>query len=747
MTQGKCMCCNTTLTFPTHVTRFRCGVCETVNHLSLSKTEATAASATVASNHVQPLTLSSLRDQVQQAHESGKFAELQTRLQIAFGDWPTLNASFATEEKASQRHPGVDLEHVRQAWRLLATLMPETQCAIGVSMDKLLRRIGRPITQAEDLRCYLIILECPLLARTSILPEALRNSILPRLLGHLACLPNAMHHCLVNWLTQYPRDVFFARFDMINHFISYRLNIGAQVERRKSTNSVGNRASAAPLADDVGRPIPIAGQGLMGPETANTSAASDQHLDMQTDARRQHRRGAATSYASDWNIVAAARATALLFAANNISGAMPISDFYNTMIDLRVNLVVDFDSWERRSTRFCFCQYPFLLSMSAKMSVMEFEARRQMYNKFREALIASFVNPHSANAPFVTLCIRRNHIVQDSLDQLSDMSLDLKKRIRVEFPNEEGIDAGGLTKEWLMLLVKDLFDPKYGMWVVDDDSHYCWFNPASLDLQEFYLVGVIVGLAVYHSTILDIDLPLACYKKLLGLPVGMADLAIMRPSLAQGLQALLDYPGDDVEEVFCRDFVGEYESFGQLVQVPLIENGKNTPVTKANKAQYVELLVQFYMTTSVSQQFDLFRKGFLRVLQGNALSLFRPEEIQLLVRGTSEIDVGQLQAVTEYDGFTAAEPTVQFFWRAFNSFDNDMKRRFMRFLTGTDRIPATGAANVRFKISCLGVTDSDRLPIAHTCFNQLGLYKYATYEKLRSKLTMAVLESEGFGLK
>lgn len=43
--------------------------------------------------------------------------------------------------------------------------------------------------------------------------------------------------------------------------------------------------------------------------------------------------------------------------------------------------------------------------------------------------------------------------------------------------------------------------------------------------------------------------------------------------------------------------------------------------------------------------------------------------------------------------------------------------------------------------------DSDRLPTAHTCFNHLLLPSYSSKEKLADKLTLAIEQSEGFGLR
>jgi E3 ubiquitin-protein ligase HECTD2 len=48
------------------------------------------------------------------------------------------------------------------------------------------------------------------------------------------------------------------------------------------------------------------------------------------------------------------------------------------------------------------------------------------------------------------------------------------------------------------------------MFIHDPDSNLCWFNPASHDLDEFYLVGVVVGLACYNAATLDVPLPQVC---------------------------------------------------------------------------------------------------------------------------------------------------------------------------------------------------------------------------------------------
>ena len=145
--------------------------------------------------------------------------------------------------------------------------------------------------------------------------------------------------------------------------------------------------------------------------------------------------------------------------------------------------------------------------------------------------------------------------MSDSLAEVTKNRDDLKKKLRVTFVGEHGLDMGGLTKEWFLLLIRQIFSPDYGkkqhpqrsnhiriqsigMFVFYESSGTYWFNGASMDnIREFNLVGVLMGLAVYNAIILDIRFPLVCYKKLLT-PAYLPDhvlkppIGIIKPTLA-----------------------------------------------------------------------------------------------------------------------------------------------------------------------------------------------------------------------
>ena len=88
----------------------------------------------------------------------------------------------------------------------------------------------------------------------------------------------------------------------------------------------------------------------------------------------------------------------------------------------------------------------------------------------------------------------------------------------------------------------------------------------------------------------------------------------------------------------------------------------------------------------------------------------------------------------------------KWFWDiVFNDFSDEQRKKLLAFTTGSDRAPITGLEDVEFIVGLEG-EDEEKLPIAHTCFNQLIFPKYKSREKMASKLKQAIENSEGFGM-
>ncbi|GJP52902.1 hypothetical protein CLOM_g12065 [Closterium sp. NIES-68] len=451
----------------------------------------------------------------------------------------------------------------------------------------------------------------------------------------------------------------------------------------------------------------------------------------------------------------ATRVLGIFFAANQRGHQLPHSAFYNDAInsDEFVDLEQDYTKWKHRDRYldpFTLCEHPYILEAASKAAVLQVESRIEMSHRFHDALLGmalrGLTGAHMSN-PFCVLIVRRDHIVEDAILQVQQHAGDLKKPLKVKFVGEEGVDEGGVQKEFFQLIIRDILDAKFGMFTYNEVTRSFWFSASPIDMPlEFELIGTVLGLAIYNAHILDMRFPLVVYKKLLGKKTGLEDLAGVDPDLHRGLKGLLAFQGN-VEEVYSWSFEASYtDVFGSPATVPLKEGGENLPVTNSNREEFVDLLVDFHLNKLVERQFGPFSHGFLRLCGGAVLRMFQADELELMVCGSPVFDFEELERNARYeDGYSKESPVIKNFWKVVHGLQDAEKRSLLAFVTGCDRAPIKGLASLPFVISRAG-PDSDRLPTAHTCFNHLLLPEYSNFDKLHSRLLTAINNSQGFGL-
>lgn len=636
--------------------------------------------------------------------------------------------------------------------------------------------------------------------------KALSYDILKRALGVLSNVnsPFTLNY-ITWWFAKLDRSVFSSKIDLINLYITFHLKKYFYLANSTQT---GRRGSVR------GRPGPSRYRGDM--EYIDPSSLKDEAIESSSgplspgilnlpisqitnsitglkESKKpdQYCKIKIHQYGNDWHLKTASMVLALFIKANSFrseASKLPASIFYNSLVDF-VNLKMDFDMWQSEKKfneikpsdnsepeiqmiidyihgtknnfkfddvmSYFFCQFPFLVSLGGKISILEYEARRQMERKAEEAFINS-LDKRIAIDVYFRVKVRREFIVQDSLRCIKLNTPNLKKSLRVQFVNELGIDAGGLKKEWFLLLTRSLFSPEAGMFVNVEDSNYLWFSISPAENNEMYfLFGAILGLAIYNSTILNLKFPTALYKLLLNIPVGLDDYRQLYPLTAKNLVTLKNYDSDVLEDLDLNFEISFKDVFGKIHSKELIPNGRHIRVTKENADQYIRCYSKFFMHDGVASQISFFIKGFSTVIGGNALSLFLPEEIELLLCGSDEetLDINTLKSITKYAGWKDQEQAsnsivIRWFWEYLEALSFKEQRKFLLFVTGSDRVPATGLQNLNFKITRLSNgRDSHRLPVAHTCFNELALYDYSSKSKFIQKLNTAVNESSGFGIK
>uniref|UniRef100_A0A8C1YVM0 HECT and RLD domain containing E3 ubiquitin protein ligase 3 n=1 Tax=Cyprinus carpio TaxID=7962 RepID=A0A8C1YVM0_CYPCA len=229
--------------------------------------------------------------------------------------------------------------------------------------------------------------------------------------------------------------------------------------------------------------------------------------------------------------------------------------FYIPDIATLVDIQEDYLKWFLRKADIgsvTLCAYPFILNAQAKTTVLQTDAELQMQMAVSGANLHNVfmlltMEPLLARNPFLVLHVRRNHLVSDALRELTVYNdVDLKKPLKVIFDGEEAVDAGGVTKEFFLLLLKELMDPIYGMFTQYSESNLLWFSDKCfVEHNWFHLIGIICGLAIYNSTVVDLHFPLVLYKKLLKVLPTLDDLKELSPTEGRYINE---------EELFCLIF-------------------------------------------------------------------------------------------------------------------------------------------------------------------------------------------------
>ncbi|KAK5083929.1 hypothetical protein LTR05_006436 [Lithohypha guttulata] len=390
-------------------------------------------------------------------------------------------------------------------------------------------------------------------------------------------------------------------------------------------------------------------------------------------------------------------------------------------------------------------------------------------------------------ARYFVMTVSRERMLEDAIGQIwrrerQELTRPLKVRVGID-EGELGLDHGGVQQEFFRLIFAEAFHPQYGMFETDPTTHMTWFKPGSLEpLYKFEALGILMSLAVYNGVTIPMTMPLALYRKILGLKVKKVEhIEDGWPDLARSFRQMLDWTEGDVGEVMCRTYEFSYESFGRYVTIDMTKTQHSTTsglpgpsadktdpkkdntndisglpnpdeaplVTNANRKDYVKDYILHLTDKSISPQLTAFLKGLHTLLLPKALSLFPPHTLKLLFEGhpTSQpLRIADWQAATIYEDYTPSDPIIIWFWELLrNEFTQDQLRKLLEFVTASNRIPVGGWSGVRFIIQ-RNAAGNEWLPGSSTCYGRLFLPEYSSKEILREKLMKAIETSLGFGM-
>lgn len=355
----------------------------------------------------------------------------------------------------------------------------------------------------------------------------------------------------------------------------------------------------------------------------------------------------------------------------------------------------------------------------------------------------------------VKIVVRRQTLLEDTVQAVMALSRDdMRKRWRIEFSGEPGIEAGGLTREWFQLVTEQIFDPDRGLWLSSVNNQMSMgINPASHILcpddylKFFRVLGRVMGRALFDRQLIKGHMVRHLYKHLLGWPITFDDLEAQDEEYYTSLKKFSTMKDPSV---MCLDFTVTEETLGERKDIKLVPNGDMKDVTSENISEYLEANLKYRMLNQVKPQTTELMLGFFDIIPEAALTVFDPNELELILCGLPTIDMNDWMNNIKYSGYYESKgkrhEVVKWFWEVVkNDFDQEMKARLLQFVTGTSGVPPRGFSVLQgndgnIKKFCVHGVSSDQYvyPRAHTCFNRIDLPNYSSKRELRERLGQAV---------
>lgn len=346
--------------------------------------------------------------------------------------------------------------------------------------------------------------------------------------------------------------------------------------------------------------------------------------------------------------------------------------------------------------------------------------------------------PPAQNVETHKIYLNRKKLVQDSYREVGLLKKEqLCGKFNVHFEGESGIDSGGITTEWYHLLTKALFQPEAKLVICTEACSRYSLMPAPRiagddrrwHLDRCFMLGRIMAKAVYDKRVVNTPFCTYIYKHLLGIPPDMDDLRQVDPVYHQSLEWMLHH---EISDIIFQPFTVHDKN---EIEHDLIPGGSHVDVTDANKHEYVEKVVEWLLTKSVSDEMERICAGFHELFPVDELNEFTVAYLEHLINGSEEIPVSELRGAARYaNGFSARSKAVQYFWAFMEGASPSKQAAILAFATGSSKMPLEPLSMqiVKSQEGC------DALPTSHTCFQQLVIPDYESLQQLEEKFEVAL---------
>lgn len=537
----------------------------------------------------------------------------------AFSSVSVLNASFKNSSSSpsfswcplgpTESSSSVDLLKVRRAYSTLVFELksPELVAILGRATLSICDELSKqrvPTDDPENLCVFLVLFENPLLLsehRTSLFPGF--HLALQRLTSAVLSLPKDSQRLLFGWLKHLPSEYFGRVVNVMQQYVTFTLTQPGQ-----------NRTDASAA--------------VMILETL-------------------------------WEVNC------------EMSGILPERCFHNSAISQSDELQEHYRQWQQQqSLVFSYCKYPFLLDANAKRRLLSFDAQMCMMSCMQELVALSLREALQADLEsLLRFRVRRSHLLKDFCGQLlwrlRNHPQSLRVSLSVVFEGELGIDAGGLRKECLQLVLRQLCENTSLFMELEELPGLLWFRPNGCERNQMEvddendedeafmagfhdptwkqhlleIAGAIVGLAAFNGIYLDLRLHPLIYRFLAirNLTTTFEDLAAMHPTLYRSLGSLRTTDVRNLELCWNVRLPGSTADFN--IAPP---SNEAVIVQPDNVETFIHAYAEAALTGAVRGELQSFtEKAVYCMAVGSAYSLCTANDLELMICGLPDLETSR----------------------------------------------------------------------------------------------------------
>jgi hypothetical protein len=338
---------------------------------------------------------------------------------------------------------------------------------------------------------------------------------------------------------------------------------------------------------------------------------------------------------------------------------------------------------------------------------------------------------------YVLFNISRTELLMDSVEQVQKLdSEDLRSEFQVHFVGEPAMDAGGLTKEWLNLVAKEILTCNLGLFKPTNTEDRRFWISQNADVTVFYeVLGKIIGKAILNNLPINCPLSYTLLKSILGQKNEKEDVKFLDKDLYKIMKFI---ENNSIEGVLFETF--SILDNGEIYE--FFEGGSKVELNDLNKEVYVNLRVDYELNSAVETSVENLKKGINSVIPLNFFQDLSVDDLDLLICGSPVINLKEWKKFSVYQGdFHEDHQVIRWFWECLEKMEQEDLRLLLTFVTGAGRVPIEGFEQLRthrgdparFTLES-AVFFLGALPRAHTCFNRLDLPLYRDKETLRKSL-------------